>query len=422
MQLKFFFEHATALLREVFQWQSPADACVANYVKAHRTLGARDRAMLADVVFTVLRQRLHWESLAKQSPWDRWSSLAILGSREQASEWANEMTAEQVAWLVKAQAMDPNASDLPLDQRWNLPHWLIERLRAQGVEDMPALAQALNQPAPVDLRANVQRVKRDKLLREMQAAGWDVCATPLSPWGIRMQKRRALAQTDWFKAGDLEAQDEGSQLLAWLVGAKRGEVIADFCAGAGGKALAMGAAMRGQGRLYAIDTSAHRLEGLRPRMARSGLQEIYSLAIADEHDSRLNALHGRMNRVLVDAPCSGLGTIRRSPELKWRVQPDDIESLARQQFSILSSAARLVKEQGRLVYATCSLLREENEAIAQRFDTEHSDFVRVSVDDLMKSLVKDEATRNSMLSEEGLRLWPQIHGTDGFFAAVWERR
>ena len=419
MRLTHFLEHSTRLLQEVFQWQGPADACVSQYGRSHRGLGSHDRALLADVVFAVLRHRLRWEALAKESPWGRWETLALLGAQGQVGAWAEELNAEQVAWLLRAS--EPLPTDTPLDQRWNLPHWLIERLQGQGV-NMPALADVLLQPAPVDLRVNVNQVKRDPLLRAMQAQGWNVTPTPYSPWGIRMAQRRSLTATEWFERGDIEVQDEGSQLLAWLVGAKRAEVIADFCAGAGGKTLAIGAMMRGQGRLYAMDTSAHRLEALRPRMARSGLQEVYSLAIADEKDARLKPLHGKMNRVMVDAPCSGLGTLRRSPEIKWRTQPQDIDQLARQQTSILESASELVRNGGRLVYATCSLLKEENEAIAEVFSASHKDFVPLSMDELLKPLVKDDAHRATMISEGGLRLWPHLHGTDGFYAAVWERR
>lgn len=420
MRLSHFLDHSTRLLQEVFQWQGPADACVAQYGRHHRGLGSHDRALLADVVFAVLRYRLRWEALAKQAPWGKWEALALLGAQDHASDWAGELSSDQVAWLL--QARGPVPADTPLDQRWNLPHWLIERLQAQGVGDMAALADALNQPAPVDVRVNVNQAKRDAVLRAMQAQGWDVTPTPFSPWGIRMAQRRSLASTEWFQRGDIEIQDEGSQLLAWLVGAKRSEVVADFCAGAGGKTLAIGAMMRGQGRLYAMDTSAHRLEALRPRMARSGLQEVYSLAIADEKDARLKPLQGKMNRVLVDAPCSGLGTLRRSPEIKWRTQSQDVEALAKQQASILESAAKLVRSGGRLVYATCSLLREENEAIAQGFGETHKDFVALPMGDLLKPLVKDDAQRASMVSEGGLRLWPHQHDTDGFYAAVWERR
>ena len=169
-------------------------------------------------------------------------------------------------------------------------------------------------------------------------------------------------------------QDEGSQLLAGILGAKRGEMVADFCAGAGGKTLAIGAMMRSTGRLYAFDTSAHRLDALKPRLARSGLSNVQTAAIAHERDDRIKRLAQKMDRVLVDAPCSGTGTIRRNPDLKWRLKEKELAEITALQSTILRSAAQFVKPGGRLVYATCSLLPDENEAIANAFTEGSEDF------------------------------------------------
>ena len=169
----------------------------------------------------------------------------------------------------------------------------------------------------------------------------------------------------------MEVQDEGSQLLAALVDAKRGEMVVDFCAGAGGKTLALGAAMRNTGRLYAFDVSGHRLESLKPRLARSGLSNVHPAQIAHERDDRIKRLAGKIDRVLVDAPCSGLGTLRRNPDLKWRQSPKSLEELQAKQSAILAGAARLLKPGGRLVYATCSLLPQENERVAEALSLIH---------------------------------------------------
>ena len=179
--------------------------------------------------------------------------------------------------------------------------------------------------------------------------------------------------------------------------------------------------MRGAGRLYAFDASAHRLQGLQPRLARSGLGNVHTAAIAHERDARLNALQGKADAVLVDAPCSGLGTLRRAPGLKWRTRPEDIARLAEQQFSIAQSAARLVKSGGRLVYATCSLLQQENEAVAQALSNALPGFAPLHAGDVLAAAKVPQAAR--LTTEAGhLRLWPHLHGTDGFFAAVWQRR
>jgi 16S rRNA (cytosine967-C5)-methyltransferase len=236
---------------------------------------------------------------------------------------------------------------------------------------------------------------------------------------LRIQGKPALSQLDLFSRGAVEVQDEGSQLLALLLDAKRGEMVCDFCAGAGGKTLAIGASMRSTGRLYAFDTSGHRLEALKPRLARSKLSNVHPAAIAHERDDRIKRLSGKMDRVLVDAPCSGLGTLRRNPDLKWRQSPQSVAELTVKQTAILASAARLLKSGGRLVYATCSLLPEENEAIAQAFSAAHPEFVPLSVAETLQALKVHDAA--SLCSADGLylRLWPHLHASDGFFAAAW---
>ena len=213
--------------------------------------------------------------------------------------------------------------------------------------------------------------------------------------------------------GDVEVQDEGSQLLALMLGAKRGEMVVDFCAGAGGKTLALGAEMRNTGRLYAFDTSGHRLAALKPRLARSGLSNVHPAQIAHERDERIKRLAGKIDRVLVDAPCSGLGTLRRNPDLKWRQSPQSVEELRVKQAAILASAARLLKPGGRLVYATCSLLDAENEDIAQAFTAERQrDFKVLPALEALERRTSGQA--ETLVRGDFLRLWPHRHGTDGF--------
>ena len=217
-------------------------------------------------------------------------------------------------------------------------------------------------------------------------------------------------------------QDEGSQLLALLTGAKRGEMVVDFCAGAGGKTLALGAQMRNTGRLYAFDVSGHRLAALKPRLARSGLSNVYPVQIAHERDDRIKRLAGKIDRVLVDAPCTGLGTLRRNPDLKWRQTPEALAELGDQQRAILAAAARLLKPGGRLVYATCSLLRRGERGggrgVRRRRPPARSAGCRCS------SCCSGRRSRDagSLVSGSDLRLWTHRHGSDGFFAAAWERR
>jgi 16S rRNA (cytosine967-C5)-methyltransferase len=261
--------------------------------------------------------------------------------------------------------------------------------------------------------------------KELAAAGIKAQPTPFSPWGLRIAGKPALNRLEAFTRGDFEVQDEGSQLLAMLLDAHRGEMVVDFCAGAGGKTLAIGAAMRSTGRLYAFDTSAHRLDALKPRLARSGLSNVHPAAIAHERDDRIKRLAGKIDRVLVDAPCSGLGTLRRNPDLKWRQSPQSIEEMGARQMAILQGAARLVKPGGRLVYATCSVLPAENEDVAQAFSGANSEFVPLETGELLAALKVASSASLCSGGDAGqryLRLWPHRHQTDGFFAAAWQKK
>lgn len=287
------------------------------------------------------------------------------------------------------------------------------------------MVESLQQPAPLDLRVNAFTDKRAEVKAELAKAAIKSEVTPFSPWGLRIDGKPALTKLDAFVRGAIEVQDEGSQLLALLLDAKRGEMVVDFCAGAGGKTLAIGATMRNTGRLYAFDTSAHRLDALKPRLARSKLSNVHPAAIAHERDDRVKRLAGKIDRVLVDAPCSGLGTLRRNPDLKWRQSAKSVEELTVKQAAILQSAARLVKSGGRLVYATCSVLPEENEAIAEAFGAANPDFVPVDAAELLQGLKVEQGDSLVAGGADGrryLRLWPHLHATDGFFAAVWNRK
>jgi 16S rRNA (cytosine967-C5)-methyltransferase len=274
------------------------------------------------------------------------------------------------------------------------------------------------------VRVNALNEKRADVQKELAKAGIKSAPTPFSPLGLRIEGKPVLNKTEGFIRGAFEVQDEGSQLLAMLVDAKRGEMVVDFCAGAGGKTLAIGAAMRSTGRLYAFDTSGHRLEALKPRLARSGLSNVHPAAIAHERDDRVKRLAGKIDRVLVDAPCSGLGTLKRNPDLKWRQNLKGVEEMAVTQAAILQSASRLLKPGGRLVYATCSLLPQENEAVAQAFSDANNDFSALEVGDVLTHLKVEGAAglcSGGTSGQKYLRLWPHRHSTDGFFAAVWQK-
>jgi len=407
------------LLRAVLRLDQPADGVVSNFFRQHKALGNRERHTLAETTYTLLRQRLVLQHLAQSGSGGLERRLAILAWQGSDTFLRGALHPQEQEWLAQVQAIDRGT--LPEKLRHNLPDWLAAALQAQLGDDFWPLVQALEAQAPLDLRVNAIKAKRDDVQRALAEAGITAEPTPFSPWGLRVQGKPAVNKLDLFTQGAIEVQDEGSQLLALLTDAKRGEMVVDFCAGAGGKTLALGAAMRNTGRLYAFDTSGHRLDALKPRLARSGLSNVFSAQIAHERDDRIKRLAGKIDRVLVDAPCSGLGTLRRNPDLKWRQSPKAVEELQAKQTAILASAARLLKPGGRLVYATCSLLQAENEAVVDAFTAERSaDFAPLDAVELLRAQKVEPA--EALVSAGHLRLWPHRHQTDGFFAAVWQRR
>ena len=422
MHPKALLDACAELVRLTLKFDHPADAIVSRFFRDNRGLGPRERATMAETVYTVLRKKLLIDHLAPSGSGPKERRLAILGFYGPGDFLRSALSEQEINWLDQCEKVSPN--DLMERHRHNLPEWLVEPLKEQlGAEFWP-LVETLNLGAGLDLRVNTFKAKRADVQKELAKAGIKAVNTPFSPWGLRIAGKPALNKNDAFVRGEFEVQDEGSQLLSMLLDAKRGEMVVDFCAGAGGKTLALGAAMRSTGRLYAFDTSAHRLDAFKSRLKRSGLSNVHPAAIAHERDDRVKRLTGKMDRVLVDAPCTGLGTLRRNPDLKWRQNLQAVEEMAVKQAAILQSAARMLKPGGRLVYATCSILPQENEAIAEAFSAANPDYVPLAAGDVLTELkVENAATLCS--GGQGqlyLRLWPHRHATDGFFAAVWQKK
>lgn len=410
-------QQAQDVLGDILQWQYPADAVLSRWLRAHPKLGARDRAELADGVFDVLRHLRRYRQFAQSGTGPASRRLAILGLSNvfEPAKLNEALSEDEKAWLDRVRRIDLNS--LAPEIRWSLPDWLMERLNE--LDDVESLIKALNQSAPLDLRVNAMKSERDAMLqtlREGPAERFSPQPTPYSPWGIRMQGRPPVNRWPMFERGEIEVQDEGSQILTTLVGPKRGEMIIDYCAGAGGKTLLLGAMMRSTGRLYAFDVSAARLARAKPRFARSGLSNIVPVVISPDNDQRVKRLRGKAHRVLVDAPCSGLGTLRRNPDLKWRQHPESLEELRALQARILRQAAACVAPGGRLVYATCSVLPEENERQVEAFLAENPGFELLDA-----SKIVTDRCKNLTLSGPYLAMRPDKHGTDGFFAAVLQR-
>ena len=406
------------LLKHVLRWVEPADLVLSKHFRAHKGLGSRDRAQLAQAVFDVLRHLRRYRSDAQSEPAGLEQALAVRGLYATLDEHSRNLvlSEQQRQWAARCTQIDPESLSFGL--RYSVPAWIEAAL--EQLPEPQSYAQALLGPAPLDLRVNAFKAQRDDVLEQIQEqlqnSGFSAQATPYSPDGIRLVGHPPVNRWGLFEKGLIEVQDEGSQLLGYLVAPKRGEMVIDFCAGAGGKTLALGAMMRSTGRLYAFDVSAGRLARAKPRFARSGLSNVHPVVIRHERDDRVARLASKAHRVLVDAPCTGLGTLRRNPDLKWRQTPEQLARLCEQQASILEQACRCVRPGGRLVYATCSFLREENELQIERFLQNHADFSIFDATECLPSDLKGVVDDAAMI-----RLRPDWHGTDGFFAAVLQR-
>jgi 16S rRNA (cytosine967-C5)-methyltransferase len=409
------FSGAVELYETILAGNLPADAQMERYFRAHRQMGVRDRGQVAEAVYGALRERRVLEHLAQsERAFDVLAAWWLL-------QGVSARALDDLGYRGDGRALVPRVrgldrTQLPLAIRANLPDWLAGKLLAQfGEAETLALAEALNRPAPVDLRVNTLKAERAAVQQQLAQEGFDTAPTPYSPVGLRRHDRAPMFNTKAFKGGLFEVQDEGSQLISLLLEPRRQEMVADFCAGAGGKTLHLSALMANSGTLYAFDTSPKRLERLKPRVRRAGVDNIRSVEISHERDERVRRLHGKLDRVLVDAPCSGIGTLRRNPDIKWR--QFDLTALAAQQRDILAAAADMLKPGGRLVYATCSLLIEENDAVVAQFLAATPAFRTIPVCEVLER-------RHIALAadDEALRLLPHRHGTDGFYAVVMERQ
>ena len=404
-----------AAIEAVRRFDTPADNGLSAFFRVHRELGARDRAFIADGVFAFLRRMRSLTELAESSDARR-LALAVLVREMGRSlrDLAPALSAADDVWVraFKSRLHNTLAPAVAHD----VPDWLWARLgEAYGDAQRSALAHAWLAPASLDLRVNPMKTTREDALAALAGEGLDVRATPYAPLGIRVGGRPSLVHHAWLADGRLEVQDEGSQLVGYVVAPRRTDMVVDFCAGAGGKTLLLGALMRSQGRLYAFDVAGHRLAKLAPRLARSGLSNVHPQALSSERDTKVKRLAGKVDRVLVDAPCTGFGTLRRNPDLKWRQAESAVGELATRQTAILDAASTLVKPGGRVVYATCSVLPDENERVVEGFLAAHPRFAMGDA--------AAELARAGIALDTGptLKLLPHLHGCDGFFAAVLTR-
>ena len=424
---------AIELLDQIEQTPRPADAVISAFFRARRYIGAKDRAAVAESVYAVLRHHARlrwWLDLAGHPVEARALVIAeqILGGRS-AETMENLFSGGKFAPLPFTAAEAKLARTLnrhtlahPDMPEWvsvECPDWAAESMRAALGERFDIELAALLEPAPLDLRINPIKGDRPTALAALRNLGIEAEPTQWSPWGIRVKGRPPLAGTDIFRNGLIEIQDEGSQLVALVADARPGHQVVDFCSGAGGKALAMAATMDNKGRVVACDVLERRLERAADRLRRAGLHNVETRALTSERDPWVKRHKGKFDRVLVDAPCTGTGTWRRNPDSRWRLLGPGLSQLVGIQQSILDSAARLVRPGGRLIYATCSMLAEENERQIDTFLAGHPDFTVQPLDAVWPAAIDSDPPPTG---GPYLRLSPARHGTDGFFAAVMERQ
>jgi 16S rRNA (cytosine967-C5)-methyltransferase len=403
----------------------PADAVANDFFRERRFIGSGDRRAVSDRVWRVLRtrRRLAWW-VPKETPrllvaasllTEGWTLAGVAESFSGDRFAPAGLERNEYNALRRVEGQSLEHPEMPEPVRCELPDWLYPRLLARFGDTLAAEMTALSEPAPLDLRANLLKGTRDEARAALAAEGWEAQPTPFSPWGLRIEGRRPVTTGPAFQSGRVEIQDEGSQLIAALTDARPGMRVVDWCAGAGGKTLALAAMMGNRGQIVACDVSANRWEGAVRRLRRDGVNNVERhLVLSGDKWAKRRA--GAFDRVLVDAPCTGTGTWRRNPDARHRLTEQDLLELTRKQFSILDAARPLVRAGGRLIYATCSLLEEENEGQVSAFLLRHPEFVLVPLNQAWPY------ERSDALSGMTLSLTPARHGTDGFFAAVLERR
>jgi 16S rRNA (cytosine967-C5)-methyltransferase len=424
---------AIDILAAIDTGERPADDVAADYFRRRRYIGAKDRRHIAGHVYTVLRHRSALDWWIAKHPVDIGPKSRVLAALVLAESWRPEVVAAccdgdrfRPAPLTEVEDRLLHAlstrtlrhPEMPRAVVSDLPDWLepyLERVFGKGLEREMA---ALNASASIDLRVNLLKADWETARRALAAEGVATEPTPWSPVGLRLAERVPLGGLSAFKEGLVEVQDEGSQITALLADARPGMRVVDFCAGAGGKTLALAAGMANRGKLVACDVSAHRLERAVCRLRRAGVGNAERRVLTSERDKWVKRHAGGFDRVLIDAPCLGTGTWRRNPGDKWRVTPEDLASLIVRQQEILRSAARLVRPGGRLVYATCSVLREEDEAQAEAFLLAEPEFSVVPATRVWNETIGGPSPGG----ERYLRLTPARHGTDGFFVAILERQ
>jgi len=407
----------------------PADALANSFFRERRFIGGGDRRAISTIVWDVLRnwRRIEWHLLRAGSPEGTprlMVAASLLFSGEEAMRGLDayftserysptELTRGEITILRDICKRTLDDPDMPRAVALELPDWLLPVLQSTFGAQMEAELEAMSGTAPLDLRVNLLMGDRQQAAQDLARAGIATEPTPLSPWGLRAAARQSVTTTEAFNKGLVEIQDEGSQIVVAAVGAAPEMRVLDYCAGAGGKTLGMAMTMQNKGHIVACDVSEPRLEGAVKRLRRAGVHNVERHLIVPG-DKWAKRRARSFDRVLVDAPCTGTGTWRRNPDARLRLRQQDLDELLVKQAEILDRAAALVKPGGRLIYATCSILNEENIIQIQNFMKRNSDFTLTTSD--------SASMPERLASKTTISLTPKGDGTDGFFAAILQRR
>ena len=419
------------LIDEVLATERPADGVLSAYFRARRFIGAKDRREISNQIWRILRYRarLTW-ALGTEAPTGRLLVAAnlicgesksidsISGLFSGAKNGPLPLSVNEKRMVLRAK--NQNTDVAPRSVKFECPEWILKKIDVDFGDEADKEISAFVDEAGLDLRVNTLKATRDEVLKSLNSEGLDALPTSLSPIGITLPDRIAIGAHAGFQGGLFEVQDQASQICAQLVEAQPGQAVIDICAGAGGKTLAIAGSMVNKGRLVACDISVGRLKRNKKRLRRAGVHNA-TLRIIEEHDKWLKRQAGVFDRVLVDAPCSGTGAWRRNPDARWHFSPESLENIIATQDGLMDRAAALVKPSARLIYATCSILAEENTARAEAFLARNSNFRAHPVNKIWPRIFSSPYPQIVTPDSPFLTLTPARHGTDGFFVAIFDR-
>jgi len=442
MHISSLLGHTQELLDAIFKSNRPADSLIDTYFRARKYLGSHDRRFIAETTYGTLRHLRKCEYHLNTALVGISDNLlhndktillvvAYLSLEEKnlgitpeivlpklTDRQVKENVALLLTQLVRPSAILTESVIQRMGIQYSFPDWMVERFIQQyGEREAEKICSSLNEQAPLTLRVNTLKASVEQCQEELHKQGIETTRTSLSPIGLNLAKRINVFSLPIFRDGWFEVQDEGSQLLPIFLDPKPNAKVLDVCAGAGGKTLELAALMKNRGEIFATDINGFRLEELRKRTKRAGVQNVrvQEIEAVENLAIRYNAF---FDIVFVDAPCSGLGTIRRNSGMKWMVTEQTVKEMSEKQKAILHSSIPLVKSEGRLVYATCTLLRQENEDVIEEFLTLHPEFTVVQLNGDLPLVQSVGGTS----TDSFLKLFPHINGTDGFFCAVLKKR